>query len=164
MASTLTLKFFAMLPSTETLESTGVEGCSQGRNTQIRIGQVGIRCRHCAPIPNKSRPKGAVYYSKTVRGIYQVSLLVFEPMKLINWVSKLTHYPQTSQNMSKVHLFSCRNIPQDVRLRLQELYRTSRRATGGKRYWEDCLREQGVYEDGQMLRFKPLITGEGEGN
>jgi hypothetical protein len=64
---------------------------------------------------------------------------------------------QTAQNMAHVHFAErCKTIPNDLRLRLQRLYGSSRRATAGKDYWEECLRAQGVYEDGQMLRFKPL--------
>jgi hypothetical protein len=96
---------------------------------------VGIRCRHCAPLPNKQRAQGAVYYSKSVRGVYQVA-----------------------QNMSKVHFASkCRTVPSDVRLKLERLHTINKRASGsGKDYWVDCLESQGVYEDGQMLRFRPL--------
>lgn len=117
----------------ETAPSSGVEGRSQGRNTPIRIGQVGIRCRHCASLPNKARPKGAVYYSKALDGVYQVS-----------------------QNMSKVHLTErCRRIPNDIKQRLIDLHNINRRASGGKPYWVDGLKQLGVYEEGPILRFLP---------
>jgi hypothetical protein len=58
--------------------------------------------------------------------------------------------------MGKVHFaVKCRRIPENIKLRLQRLHAGSRRATGGKEYWIDCLTAQGVYEDGQMLRFRP---------
>jgi hypothetical protein len=119
----------------ETAPTSGVEGRSQGRNTPIRIGQVGIRCRHCASLPNKARPKGAVYYSKSLDGVYQVS-----------------------QNMSKVHLTErCRRIPNIIKQRLISLHSVNRRASGGKPYWVDGIRQLGVYEDGPILRFLPAI-------
>jgi hypothetical protein len=119
----------------ETAPTSGVEGRSQGRNTPIRIGQVGIRCRHCATLPNKARPKGAVYYSKSLDGVYQVS-----------------------QNMSKVHLTErCRRIPNSIKQRLISLHSVNRRASGGKPYWVDGLRQLGVYEDGPILRFLPVL-------
>ena len=40
---------------------------TQGRNRPIVLGQVGIRCRHCASSPNKLRKAGAVYFPSKVR-------------------------------------------------------------------------------------------------
>jgi hypothetical protein len=39
---------------------------AQGRNNPVLLGQVGIQCRYCAVLPLKSRPRGAVYYSRTI--------------------------------------------------------------------------------------------------
>mmetsp|Transcript_12212 Transcript_12212/g.22734 ORF Transcript_12212/g.22734 Transcript_12212/m.22734 type:complete len:514 (+) Transcript_12212:465-2006(+) len=44
----------------------------QGRTAPIKLGQVGLRCRHCAGVHLASRTKGAAYYSQTIEGIYQV--------------------------------------------------------------------------------------------
>jgi hypothetical protein len=108
----------------------------QGRNTPIKIGQVGMRCRHCAHVPKSSGrlKKGTVYYSRTMDGLYQVA-----------------------QNLSKVHLCkACPNIPEDVKARLCELQQVNRRTSGGREYWLYGLKELGVYEEGNMLRFRPL--------
>lgn len=43
-----------------------IKASAQGRNNPILLGQVGIRCRYCAALPLKSRPRGAVYYSKSI--------------------------------------------------------------------------------------------------
>ena len=48
-----------------------IKGSAQGRNTPIILGQVGIRCRFCSSLTSSSRPRGAVYYSQTIDGIYQ---------------------------------------------------------------------------------------------
>lgn len=45
-----------------------LRGSTQGRNTPILLGQVGLRCRHCANLPLAARTKGAVYYSQTIDG------------------------------------------------------------------------------------------------
>ena len=107
--------------------------CSaQGRNTPILIGQVGLRCRHCASLPRAARTKGAVYYSQTIDGVYQIA-----------------------QNMSKVHLGTrCNKIPRDVQDKLNALRNDSQRASGGKQYWADGMRSLGVYEDGRILRIQ----------
>ena len=108
-----------------------IRGTAQGRNTPITMGQVGIRCRHCAPITKAARARGAVFYSKTIDGIYQVA-----------------------QNMSKVHLCErCHRVPDEVKHRLQKLRTANSRASGGKEYWSEGIRALGVYNDGEMLRF-----------
>lgn len=113
-------------------EPKDVRSTAQGRSASIVIGQIGVRCRHCASLPNAARAKGAVYYSKTIDGIYQIA-----------------------QNMSNVHLCEkCYRIPPDIQMRLHALKSNARRAVGGKEYWVDCLRSMGVYEDGQVLRLK----------
>ena len=110
-----------------------VRGSAQGRNTPISLGQVGIRCRHCAAIPKAARNRGAVYYSKTIDGLYQVA-----------------------QNMSKLHLCkTCHKIPEETQKKLIKLQKVNNRASGGKEYWAEGLRVLGIYEDGSVLRFKP---------
>jgi hypothetical protein len=47
-------------------------------------------------------------------------------------------------------------IPETTKNRLLELQTVNRKASGGKDYWVHCLEILGVYEDGEILRFKPL--------
>ena len=104
----------------------------QGRTAPIKLGQVGLRCRHCAGVQLAARTKGAAYYSQTIEGIYQIA-----------------------QNMSKVHLCErCYRIPRDVRRQLIVLRSDCRRAIGGKEYWSENIRALGVYVDGNILRVK----------
>jgi len=104
----------------------------QGRTAPIKLGQVGLRCRHCAGVQLAARTKGAAYYSQTVEGIYQIA-----------------------QNMSKVHLCErCYRIPRDVRRQLIVLRSDCRRAIGGKEYWSENIRDLGVYVDEGILRVK----------
>jgi hypothetical protein len=53
----------------------------QGRNKQIIVGQVGVRCRHCYKLPPKQRKTGSVYYPNKVRsnqhGVSDQAYLVF---------------------------------------------------------------------------------------
>lgn len=115
-----------------------IRGTAQGRNTRILLGQVGVRCRHCAALPQVARSRGAVYYSQTIEGIYQVA-----------------------QNMSKVHLMKgCHRVPPEVQSKLNSLREDNQRASGGKDYWSDGIRALGVYEIGRCLRFLPVADEE----
>jgi hypothetical protein len=113
-----------------------IAGKAQGRNTPIIVGQVGVRCRHCASFPRQLRSGGSVYYSQILSGIYQVS-----------------------QNMFKTHLLGrCRNIPEKVRkdlLALKEGTSRHRALAGGKLYWRQSVQALGVIEDEHVLRFTP---------
>jgi hypothetical protein len=44
-----------------------VEANAQGRNRPVVLGQVGIRCRHCARAAPRQRKSGSVYYPSKVR-------------------------------------------------------------------------------------------------
>ena len=45
-----------------------VESNTQGRKKQVAVGQVGLRCRHCASYPLRARGRGAVYYPAKLSG------------------------------------------------------------------------------------------------
>jgi hypothetical protein len=45
-----------------------VESNTQGRKKQVVLGQIGIRCRHCAGFPLRQRGRGAVYYPAKLQG------------------------------------------------------------------------------------------------
>jgi len=50
-----------------------LEASAQGRNKPIKLGQVGILCRHCSHLEQRSRTSGAVYFPSKLRYIYQAS-------------------------------------------------------------------------------------------
>merc|ERR1712161_51791 len=113
----------------------------QGRTAPIKLGQVGLRCRHCAGAQLAARTKGAAYYSQTVEGIYQIA-----------------------QNMSKVHLCErCYRIPRDVRRQLIVLRSDCRRAIGRKEYWSENIRTLGVFVEEGILRVKKAPKEEENG-
>lgn len=99
----------------------------QGRNKQILKGQVGIRCRHCAP----RRTKGSMYFPTKLDRIYQAA-----------------------QNLSAFHLCGgCAYVPEDVRKRILILRERKSPAGGGKRYWAEGVRCLGVKEEKGGLLF-----------
>jgi hypothetical protein len=50
-----------------------VDTTTQGRVRRVVLGQVGIRCRHCALLPPKERKRGAFYYPSRLDVVYQAS-------------------------------------------------------------------------------------------
>jgi len=109
---------------------------AQGRNNPIEVGQVGIRCRHCARLTKVNQLKSsAIQFSMTVNGIYQVAL-----------------------KMGRMHVHSCPMLPDSVKKRLLELKGQPRKRARGRQYWKETLEAQGLFEDGKRIRFKPPST------
>jgi hypothetical protein len=109
---------------------------AQGRNKPISLGQVGIRCRHCAKLRMGERAKGSVYFPSKLMSLYQ-----------------------TAQNMANAHLVKdCREVPRDIRddlMRLREKKKGKSSVGGGRDYWSEGLRVLGVYEtEDRRLRFR----------
>jgi len=122
------LEFFAS-------QQDDIDYSVQGRKKKAKLGQVGIRCRHCANIPLRQRGRGACYYPRTFDSIYQAA-----------------------QNMATNHLHaSCNQIPPEIRQQLCELRDRRDTARGGKRYWSDACQALNLVEDEQGLRFADTV-------
>lgn len=104
------------------------------RRGEISIGQVGIRCKHCAAVlqPHE-RKKGCVYFPASLRALYQAA-----------------------QNMGTTHfLGNCDYVSPQVQQRLQAYVDAPARAGyGGKNYWAQSARNRGIYETELGLRFR----------
>jgi hypothetical protein len=77
---------------------------SPGRRTRVRVGQVGIRCIHCARLPTKNRVKRAVCYPPSVSGIYH-----------------------SVSNMKFDHFGNCKGLSPEARLEFASLKNSSNR-------------------------------------
>jgi hypothetical protein len=111
-----------------------IQSSAQGRNKPISMGQVGIVCRHCASVPPGLRPGGSMYFPSKLVGLYQ-----------------------SSQNMATNHFVkNCRNIPDEIRIRLNTC--KDKKAVivggGGKQYWAIGARTMGVIESEDGLLFQ----------
>ena len=115
--------------------SDDVNAKAQGRNTPIVIGQIGIRCVHCAKMPFHERISGSSFYSQSLAGIYQIA-----------------------QNMYKTHFLArCSEIPEPVRATLARLQQDLKRGSGGKSYWKSAGEQLGIFEEDGVLKFSPNI-------
>jgi hypothetical protein len=114
-------------------EKCDVKSTAQGRNTPIRLGQVGIRCRHCSMLPPQHRTKASTYYPAKLLGVYQAA-----------------------QNIAVTHLSGyCPLIPDSLKDTLIQL-RLSNKATPGrgKLYWANSMKTHDLYESDGILKFK----------
>jgi hypothetical protein len=125
-----------------------VQASVQGRRKKLSVGQVGIRCKHCAYHPARFRGRSSVYYPSFLGGVYQ-----------------------SAQNMAKNHLCeSCDSIPDALKERLRFLQKQGGLGKNGKGYWVEGCRFVGIVETvDKKLRFKgsrigsPTVEGENEG-
>lgn len=112
-------------------EQEDVDSNTQGRKKAVTLGQVGLRCKHCAVIPLRQRGKGSVYYPTKLAGIYQAA-----------------------QNMASSHLVdACQCIDERMKVTLLGLRQRRDTASGGKQYWADGAKAVGLYETEDGLRL-----------
>lgn len=121
-------------------EQEDVDSNTQGRKKAVTLGQVGIRCRHCAGLTLRQRGKGSVYYPTKLTGIYQAA-----------------------QNMASSHLTdACQCIDERLKMSLMSLRQRRDTASGGKQYWADGAKAVGLYEteDGLRLNRTPQMAAQ----
>ena len=101
-----------------------VDAGARGRNVPIKLGQVGIRCKHCSHVPSMSKRRAAVYFPTKYERVYQ-----------------------TAVNMATLHLCQhCQHIPDDIKAELNRLKDQKSTSGGGKRYVAIEVRRLGVIE------------------
>lgn len=111
----------------------------RGRNKSISLGQVGLRCKHCAHVSVKDRQKGSTYFPSTKSGVYQAA-----------------------QNMSTTHIANglCHFMPASVKLQFAIILNKKQNSivyqkTGsGRQYWMQSVSELGLIDtDNHGIRF-----------
>jgi hypothetical protein len=111
-----------------------IDSFTPGRRKEISVGQVGIRCRHCASLPSKELTKGAVYFPSTLRFVYQAA-----------------------QNMATDHFAGkCKRLSPQMKRQLIDLKGkkdVSCRGHSGKKYWAEGAVARGIEETDRGLRF-----------
>lgn len=97
---------------------------TRGRTKPIRLGQIGIRCRHCAHLPITVRGRGSIYFPSQLMGIYQVA-----------------------QNMAKLHYLGggCTQIPPELLQKFQKARDTVNSGVG-RVYWTQAAKKVGLVD------------------
>ena len=105
----------------------------RGRNKRIALGQVGIRCRHCAHLAASRRQKGAAYFPANTMGLYQAA-----------------------QNMSTAHIQCglCPEMPEYIKEHFKGLIATKSFTSGaGRPYWAKSAKNMGLVNTEDGIRF-----------
>ena len=105
----------------------------RGRNKPIVLGQVGIRCRHCAHLSASRRQKGATYFPASTIGLYQAA-----------------------QNMCTAHIQCglCTEMPDPIKDRFKQLIATKSFTSGaGKPYWSKSAKGMGLVDTEEGIFF-----------
>ncbi|CAJ1957879.1 unnamed protein product [Cylindrotheca closterium] len=106
---------------------------TRGRNKPVSLGQVGIRCRHCAHVPVKQRQKGSTYFPASLLGLYQAA-----------------------QNMCSTHMQSglCDQMPHEVRHQFAQLLTSKVSGSGaGRPYWARAATKLGLVDTEDGIRL-----------
>jgi hypothetical protein len=107
----------------------------RGRNKSVKLGQVGIRCVHCAKLPIVSRFKGSTYFPTSVWGVYQAS-----------------------QNMLSLHLTpgACPVVPINISAHYVQLAQGKNAVPtsgAGRPYWAETAQELGLVDTMDGIYF-----------
>lgn len=105
---------------------------TRGRNKPIALGQVGIRCKHCAHLSVVQKQKGSTYFPATLLGIYQAA-----------------------QNMSTAHLQSgvCKSMPVNTSQKFASLSAAKVGSSGaGRPYWARAAQKLGFVDTEEGIR------------
>ncbi len=124
-------------------DKSDTEAPCPGRKTRVTLGQVGIRCKHCARLNLKPRErvKRAVCYPPSIDGIYH-----------------------SVSNMKFDHFGICPSLPPDAKKDLATLRSTySGRnigSTNTARYYRDSAVSKGLVDTEKGIRFRDDATSQ----
>lgn len=110
---------------------------------KLFLGQVGLRCIHCASFPSKAKTERAVCYPSSISRIYQ-----------------------TVADMQRFHFEGCRAIPDEMRSKYRSLKTTRPRGQGSPQaYWITSAKVIGLLDtptgirlDKSLMRLKQSST------
>jgi len=111
---------------------------TRGRNKPIKVGQVGIRCVHCAHLPVARRQKGSTYFPASLHGLYQAA-----------------------QNMNTTHMQSCvcTEMPEEHKIIFREAgNKKVSSSVAGRPYWAKTARQLGLIDGEDGIRFVRDLT------
>lgn len=105
---------------------------------KLVVGQVGIRCIHCAHLRPRDRAERAVCYPSSISRIYQ-----------------------TVADMQRFHFEQCTQIPKRVQDIYKSLKTTRPRGVGSPQaYWVQSAKSLGLVDTGNGIRFDTDLAKE----
>mmetsp|Transcript_109973 Transcript_109973/g.164500 ORF Transcript_109973/g.164500 Transcript_109973/m.164500 type:complete len:568 (-) Transcript_109973:83-1786(-) len=128
-----------------TADKADIAAPAPGRKARVVLGQVGIRCVHCAKLPAKERVKRSICYPPSIRAIYH-----------------------SVSNMKFDHFAICKGLPAQARKEFQTLKAScSRSGTAGNntgrrgsssstaQYYQDSAVSKGLVDTQTGIFMRP---------
>ena len=98
---------------------------------RLRVGQIGIRCMHCAFLNSKNRAERATCYPSSISRIYQ-----------------------TVADMQRFHFEACTEIPNSMKTTYKSLKTTRPRGQGSPQaYWVASAKNLGLIDTSEGIRL-----------
>ena len=118
-----------------TASSIDIARPTRGKRQPIEVGQVGIRCPHCASMRDEGRARGcgSVYYPTSIASVYNATM-----------------------NLLQRHLDKCSAIPDDIMKRYKILKADDARSGTSKRYWIESSLSFGMVDTPSGIRLSAL--------
>lgn len=94
-----------------------------GLKEPLAVGRIGLRCIHCAYVPDSDRSIGAVTYPKNLSLIHQAV-----------------------RNFQRYHFKTCAYIPQQVKAAFDQLPKRQHAAKNSDKFWVRSAEEKGMMD------------------
>ena len=124
-----------------------VSAPSPGRKLKAVLGQVGIRCIHCARLSPKDRVKRSICYPPSIGGIYHaVSNIKCDHFALCRGLP-----PAERQEFLRLRSTGTRKLPKQPKSAADQGF-----ANSTNQYYHDCALRMGLYDTKQGIRFSSV--------
>lgn len=142
-----------------------VNAPAPGRRQRVVLGQVGIRCVHCAALPLRRRVKRSICYPPTVDGIYHaVSNMKFDHFGLCRSLPPEAHAEFSRLRESHTRRgCTANNIDSSAASSCPKKRKGISNSTTAKYYYESALK-MGLIDTEDGIRFASTVAATGSLN
>lgn len=114
----------------EAFSATNEDASTTSKRGRISLHQVGIRCCFCKHRSSEDKEAAAVSFPASISGIYE-----------------------SVKRWQRVHLDSCKDVPEDVRNKLEKLNNDNSWIPATRQYWIDSAKLLGMVDTPSGIRF-----------
>lgn len=125
------LNCFVRKHCVEAFAATAEDVARTSKRGRVVLSQVGIRCKFCTQYNEDDSATAAVSYPTSISGIYE-----------------------SVKRWQRVHLPTCRGIPDEVRAELEGLQNANVWVPTTRQYWTDSAKALGLVNTSDGIRFE----------